>query len=272
MNGKFTLEEIREYWKQQALKHGQLPAVSWSDCAAIEMEIRQIVKYLEDGETILDVGCGNGYSTVQYAARKLGTIKGIDFIPEMITQANLKAKELSGKLLGKIEFKVGDITALDESADSYDKVIVVRVLINLREWERQFKALQECIRVLKPGGMLLLSEATLQGWTKLNRFRNEWGLADIPMPSFNQYLDQKKVVEAVSPGLSLISVIDFSSTYYIGTRVLKPLLIKVLGIKVDAADPNMEWNRWFAQLPSWGDYGTQKLFIFKKVCLQREQV
>lgn len=29
--------------------------------------------------------------------------------------------------------------------------------------------------------------------------------------------------------------------------------------------PNMEWNRWFAQLPSWGDYGTQKLFVFRKI-------
>jgi hypothetical protein len=26
----------------------------------------------------------------------------------------------------------------------------------------------------------------------------------------------------------------------------------------------MEWNRWFAQLPAWGDYGTQKLFVFRK--------
>ena len=26
----------------------------------------------------------------------------------------------------------------------------------------------------------------------------------------------------------------------------------------------MEWNRWFAQLPAAGDYGTQKLMIFRK--------
>jgi len=61
-----------------------------------------------------------------------------------------------------------------------------------------------------------------------------------------------------------MEMVNFSSTYYIGTRVLKPLLIKALSADIDVADPDMEWNRWFAQLPAWGDYGTQELFIFKK--------
>jgi hypothetical protein len=46
--------------------------------------------------------------------------------------------------------------------------------------------------------------------------------------------------------------------------VLKPLLARATGLNVDAADPLMEWNRWFASLPPAGDYGTQKLFVFRK--------
>ncbi len=45
---------------------------------------------------------------------------------------------------------------------------------------------------------------------------------------------------------------------------MQPLLIQALGMKIAVADPNMEWNRWFAQLPACGDYGTQKLFVFRK--------
>jgi hypothetical protein len=30
------------------------------------------------------------------------------------------------------------------------------------------------------------------------------------------------------------------------------------------ANPDMELKRWAAQLPAWGDYGTQKLFVFEK--------
>ena len=111
----------------------------------------------------------------------------------------------------------------------------------------------------------MVSEATQQGWNRLNGFRKEWGLPEIPIPPFNHYLNQDQLIEAVSSHhLRLLEVSNFASSYYVGTRVLKPLLIKALGTDVDVADPNMEWNRWCAQLPPFGDYGTQKLFIFKK--------
>jgi hypothetical protein len=47
---------------------------------------------------------------------------------------------------------------------------------------------------LKTGGTLLLSEATIQGWQRLNQFRREWALPDIPMPPFNRYLDENQVI------------------------------------------------------------------------------
>ena len=42
------------------------------------------------------------------------------------------------------------------------------------------------------------------------------------------------------------------------------LLSRALGGIVDAANPDLEWNRWFSMLPPSGDYGTQKLFLFRK--------
>jgi len=264
MTERFSLDEIRDFWTRQALEHKQSPAASWSDQMVIEMEIKEILKYLEDGDNILDIGCANGYSTISLASHKKIKIRGLDYIPEMIKQAEARLGELNGKLRGSVDFAVGDITALSEPDEAYDKVVVIRVVINLGDWEHQSRALLECARVLKPGGMLLLSEATVQGWSKLNKFRREWGLPDIPMPSFNLYLDQEQVVDAVSSDLQLIDIVNFSSTYYVGSRVLKPLLIKMLGAEINAADPAMEWNRWFAEFPQCGDYGTQKLFVFRK--------
>jgi ubiquinone/menaquinone biosynthesis C-methylase UbiE len=264
MAERYNQEEVFTYWTQQAIKFGQSPSASWSDQMVIEKEIREIVKYLNDGDKVLDIGCSNGYSTLQIARQKQINIRGLDYIPEMIREARLRLESAKKELGGNVEFDVGDITNLKEKDESYDRIIVIRVLINLGNWHRQLAGLQECIRVLKTGGMLLLSEATLQGWEKLNKFRREWGLTDIPMPPFNQYIDQEKIIKASSQNLQIIQVVDFCSTYYVGTRLLKPLLIKALGAKIDVADPLMEWNQWFAQLPSWGDYGTQKLFIFKK--------
>ncbi len=259
-----SLDEIREYWTTQAETHGQSLEASWSDQGVLELEIETILKYLADGDRVLDVGCANGWSTVQWAVRRRLQARGLDYIPEMIEQARQRLGDLQDELLGEVEFAVGDITRLSEPDAGYDKVVVIRVVINLRTWEHQRAGLRECVRVLKPGGLLLLSEATVQGWERLNQMRAEWDLPPIPMPAFNRYVDQDRVVEAVAPELQLLTIKNFASTYYVGTRVLKPLLIKALRSSQDVADPNMELNRWFAQLPPAGDYGTQKLFVFQK--------
>ena len=264
MPDKFSLEQIREFWTQQAREHGQEPSASWSDRMVIEMEIQEILRHLSDGDRVLDVGCANGYLTLQFASQRRIAIRGLNYIPEMIDQARQRLTALGGRLPGSADFGQGDVTALPEAADTYDKVICVRVIINLGDWDRQVRGLRECARVLKPGGKLLLSEATVQGWQRLNKFRNEWKLPDIPMPPFNQYLDENEVVQAVAPQLVLSDLVNFASSYYVGTRVLKPLLAQACGEGINAADPAMEWNRWFAGLPASGDYGTQKLFVFEK--------
>ena len=230
----------------------------------MELEIRTLLEYVEEGDRVLDVGCASGWSTVRWAFERRVFVRGLDYVPEMIEHARTYASKLADKLAGKVEFAVGDITALPEPDDSWDKLIVKRVVINLGNWEAQAKALGECARVLVPGGRLLLSEATLQGWEKLNAFRAEWGLDPIAMPPFNNYLDQDAVIEAARPALELVELRNFSSTYYVGTRVLKPLLARLAGDAVDASAPDMHWNRWVAQLPPVGDYGTQKLFVFEK--------
>jgi ubiquinone/menaquinone biosynthesis C-methylase UbiE len=264
MSRKLTVEEIREFWRRQALEHGQSPSVSWSDHRVIEMEIRELVRRLNDGDKVLDVGCANGYSTIHLASQKAIQIRGLDYLPEMIEQARATTQSLPSSTPGKVDFDVGSIMAIPEPSDAYDKVIVVRVVINLGEWGRQLTALRECARVLKPGGMLLLSEATIQGWNKLNDLRREWGLPDIPMPSFNSYLDERMVIDSMAAELELLELVNFASTYYVGTRLLKPLLARELGGHMDPANPKAEWNRWFSMLPAYGDYGTQKLFVFRK--------
>jgi ubiquinone/menaquinone biosynthesis C-methylase UbiE len=264
MTQQFDLDGIRDYWTRQAEAHGLDSAASWSDRPVIEMEIRELLGQLVDGDRVLDVGCANGFSTVCFAEQRRIDILGLDYIPEMIDAARTRLASPGLTLRGSAAFAVGNIMDLGAYAGGFDKLVVVRVLINLGSWERQAAALAECSRALRPGGMLLLSEATVQGWRRLNAFRREWGLPDIPMPPFNTYLDEQAVIAAAEPALELVDVRNFASTYYVGTRVLKPLLAKAADAGVDVARADAEWNRWFAALPPAGDYGTQKLFIFRR--------
>src|SRR5215831_4635739 len=110
MSAKLTLEEIHNYWTCQAVEHGQSSAASWSDQMVIELEIREILARLADGDRVLDIGCANGYSTVQFASHKQLSIRGLDYIPEMIEQARARLTKLT-YLGGKVEFDVGDITS-----------------------------------------------------------------------------------------------------------------------------------------------------------------
>ncbi|MDP9261663.1 MAG: class I SAM-dependent methyltransferase [Actinomycetota bacterium] len=256
-------EEIRQFWSEMAHMHGESPSASWSDHGVIELEIRAIGARLQPGARTLDAGCANGYSSARYAA--LGaSVVGVDYIPEMVEHAESRRQALPREVAERIEFRVGDIRALEFEDASFDAVVSTRVIINLPSWEEQVVGLRECVRVLRPGGVFLLSEATEQGWRRLNTLRREWGLADIPMPPFNLYLDQDHVLEAVAGEVALEDVSNFASSYYVATRLLKPLLAARADIAVDVADPDAEFNRWAAALPPAGDYGTQKLFVLRR--------
>jgi len=262
---RMTLEEIEAYWTAQAREHGAAPAASWSDVWAIDLEVREIARRLADGDRVLDVGCANGFSTVRLARLRRVHVRGIDYVPGMIEHARERIAKIEGELLGSVEFGVGNVLELDEAEGAFDAVVCVRVLINLRTWENQRRALGALARVLRPGGHLLLSEATHQGLARLNRLRAELGLEALPIPSFNEYLDEERVIEAVRPELELVELANFASSYFVGTRVAKPLLAKLGLARTDVADPRTEWNRFCAMLPAWGDYGTQKLFVLRKL-------
>jgi SAM-dependent methyltransferase len=256
--------EIREFWSAQAKEHGQDPTSSWSDVRAIELEIHAISRWLGRDDDVLDAGCATGYSTVRFAAQTQRPVLGVDYAPEMIEHALERLKGLHADVAGRLEFRVDDVRDLSVEDESFDRVISTRVVINLSDRAEQARALAELARVLRPGGLLLLSEATLQGLERLNALRSEWGLPPIPIPGFNLYLDEETLAGAAGPTLELERVENFASTYFVATRLLKPLLAQSAPADVDVADPNAEFNRWASMLPAAGDYGTQKLFVFRR--------
>ncbi len=264
MTAPLPLDGIENFWADQAAQHGQDAAASWSDVRVMDLEFQELLGHIHDGDRVLDVGCANGFTTLRLAAERQVDIRALDYIPGMIDSARTALERAKTLLRGTVEFDVGNLLELNEPNDAYDRVLVIRVLINLATWENQQVGLQHLARTVRPGGTLLLSEATTQGWNSLNAFRSEWGLPAISMPAFNLYLDQDAVVDSLAPELELVEVRNFASTYYVGTRVLKPLAAMAARSGIDVPDPGMHWNRFFASLPACGDYGTQKLMIFRK--------
>jgi arsenite methyltransferase len=113
---------------------------------------------LRPGAVVLDVGCGAGIDTL-LAARLVGPtgrVIGLDLLPEMCNRGRRHAAEAG---IGTVEFVEGEMEAIPLPDDSVDAVISNGV-INLSG--RKMRALFECARVLRPGGLLCLTDVTLE--------------------------------------------------------------------------------------------------------------
>ena len=101
-------------------------------------------------QDVLDVGCGTGFLASRFA--ELGhSVAGIDLAPRMIDQARRKAEEANQQ----IDFRVGDAAALEYPDEHFDWVAARHVIWNLPDPQR---AVEEWLRVLRPGGRLALIE------------------------------------------------------------------------------------------------------------------
>ena len=252
-------DHIYDYWNNQGKKYKTDPTASWGDSHCIALEIEEIANYLKDGASVLDIGCANGYSAASQIDKKDIKITGIDFSEEMIDAANTRRSKNSD-YMKKLSFELGDIRDIKKPDDSFDVVYTTRVLINLPNWEEQRKGIEECIRVCKKGGLVIFSESFWEPLSKLNTIRMAFGVEPLGMHNFNRYLKKNDLEEYLDSRKIKFECIDFSSVYYLGTRVLNLVLIdqeKYPPYTSPLNDVFYELEKKY----SGGDIGLQQLYV-----------
>lgn len=114
-----------------------------------------VVKMLEllgakPGSEVLDAGCGPGVHSIR--AAKFGcTVKAIDISETMLGEARERV-EAAG-VADRVSFAIEDLTALSFANESFERIFSWGVLIHVPKVEL---AIDELVRVLKPGGRLAL--------------------------------------------------------------------------------------------------------------------
>lgn len=106
---------------------------------------------------VLEVGCGSG-AFVTFVARavgKTGKVYAFDIQPKMLKQLEAKLKRSENRDIKNIELILGSAYELPFGDNSLDVVYMVTVL---QEIPDKKKALKEIRRVLKPGGILAVTE------------------------------------------------------------------------------------------------------------------
>jgi ubiquinone/menaquinone biosynthesis C-methylase UbiE len=120
------------------------------------------------GEWVLDAGCGSGNLTRRLLDRGY-QVEAVDYSPGMLKRASQKCPEAGCRTAN-----------LDQSLQcpeaTYAAVTCSNVLYSLPDPRR---TLTEMLRVLKPGGMLVLSNP-IQGFNMGQILRHHWVQQDVP--------------------------------------------------------------------------------------------
>ncbi len=106
---------------------------------------------LGEGARVLDAGCGAGHTAVAFAAIADQVI-ACDFTPAMLQQVEALAREREAT---NVRAQLADVESLPFPSRHFD-LIVSRY--SAHHWLRPERALAEFMRLLKPGGDLLVSD------------------------------------------------------------------------------------------------------------------
>lgn len=209
-----TAGGIRAFWDERARQFKADGRATLRETHLREVEVRAMeskIRALRPA-TVLDVGCGNGWSTRRYARRFPGVrFVGVDFSAEMIRYAKLDVPP-------NCSFAVADVLdAASLPAGPFDLVMTQRCVQNLPDWETQRSAVGNLLSRRSRGGAVLLMECSKNGVKQLNGLRRRLRLPPIEgiEPWHNAFLRDELMTREFGATVEF-----FSSTYMFLTKVV----------------------------------------------------
>lgn len=107
----------------------------------------KVAEFIDESDNVLECACGTGAITEEIA-KKAQKVLATDFAEGMLKRASRKCRKY-----GNVSFRQEDITDIKSADNSFNKVVAGNVIHLLPE---PGKALNELLRVVKPGGKVII--------------------------------------------------------------------------------------------------------------------
>lgn len=118
---------------------------------------------LKGDEYAVDLGCGRGAVLISLAKRlTTGRVSGIDLWRSQDQSGNdIEATKHNARVCGvedRVELNTGNITTLPYHDGQFDLVVSSLAIHNLKAREERRRAITEAVRVLEPGGKIIITD------------------------------------------------------------------------------------------------------------------
>ncbi|MBQ1632816.1 MAG: class I SAM-dependent methyltransferase [Clostridia bacterium] len=141
-------------------RHGQLEFFT---------TMQYIHRFAEEGAKVLEIGAGTGRYSIALAKEDM------DVSAVELVESNLAILKENGRGIENLHSYQGDATDLSRFLDeSFDVTLVFGPMYHLYEPEDVQKAIDEAIRVTKPGGVLLFAFLSVYAILYANYFQENW--------------------------------------------------------------------------------------------------
>jgi S-adenosylmethionine-dependent methyltransferase len=145
------MDEVTQYYQQRT-------QIEWNRLDRYRMEFdmtkKLLLQYIKNPLEICDVGGGPGKYSL-YLAKQKHRVTLVDLCEENIQFAQLFAIKESVNIENFIVANATEMSCLKDN--SYDLVLLMGPLYHLVEKQDRIKAVKECHRILKPGGIIFAS-------------------------------------------------------------------------------------------------------------------
>jgi len=194
-NTRKHIEKVVSQFTKQAIPFAELSI----HLGAMELLVE--MSEVNNKDEVLDVACGPGLVACEFA-RHASHVTGIDITEAMIDQAREKGR---GNNLSNVSWKITNAVPLPFDNDSFSLVITRYSFHHFLEPE---KALEEMIRVCKPGGRVLVADVCVKDehstkYDRMEKIRDDSHVHALTESEFTEMLQLSGLTDIKRSGYGL---------------------------------------------------------------------